>query len=230
MALPAHGGPPYVSDDPEPTDFRHFEIYAFNAGASTRSGLDGAAGIDFNYGAVRNLQLTALLPVGFQSEQHKPTAVNLSNVELAAKYRFLHQAQIGLDAALFPRLFLPAGSSSVGDSHTSLLVPLWLEREMGPWSMFGGGGYDFNRGGSSRDFFQLGFVIARKMIPNLQIGAEVYHKSADSLEAKDSTGVDGGFIYDLDDHLHLMGSIGPGIQNANDTNRYSWYAALLTTF
>src|SRR5690242_16815360 len=75
VALPnfARGGPPYVSDDPEPTDFRHFEIYAFSAGASTRFGLDGAGGIDFNYGAVPNLQLTAVLPVGFQSQPHEPT-------------------------------------------------------------------------------------------------------------------------------------------------------------
>jgi hypothetical protein len=182
------------------------------------------------YGAVPDLQLTAVLPVGFQSQLHGPTAVNLSNVELAGKYRFLHQAQIGLDAAVFPRVFLPAGSSAVGDSHASLLVPIWLERDLGPWSTFGGGGYEVNQGNKSRDFFQLGWVITRKIMPNLQIGAEIYHKSADALDAKDSTGLDGGFIYDLDDHFHLMGSMGPGIQNANDANRYSWYAALLTTF
>ena len=29
---------------------------------------------------------------------------------------------------------------------------------------------------------------------------------------------------------HLMGTVGPGIQNANETNRYSWYAAMLVTF
>jgi hypothetical protein len=27
-----------------------------------------------------------------------------------------------------------------------------------------------------------------------------------------------------------MASGGPGIQNANETNRYSWYGALLVTF
>jgi hypothetical protein len=43
------------------------------------------------YGAVPDLQLTAVLPVGFQGQVHGPTAMNLSNVELAAKYRFLHQ-------------------------------------------------------------------------------------------------------------------------------------------
>jgi hypothetical protein len=226
----AYGGPPYITDDPEPTDFRHFEIYFFQTGTSSRFGIDGATGIDFNYGAVPDLQLTAVLPVGFQTQSHGPTAVNLSNVELAAKYRLLHQTRIGLDAAIFPRLFLPAGSSTVGQRHPSLLVPIWLERDQGPWSTFGGGGYEFHRGGKSRDFFQLGWVITRKILPNLQIGAEIYHQSAEALDAKDSTGVDAGFIYDLDDHFHLMGTMGPGIQNANDANRYSWYTALLATF
>jgi len=32
IAQAAYAGPPYVSDDPEPTDYRHFEIYTFNSG------------------------------------------------------------------------------------------------------------------------------------------------------------------------------------------------------
>jgi hypothetical protein len=33
LAQPALAGPPFVSDDPEPTPDRHFEIYTFNNGA-----------------------------------------------------------------------------------------------------------------------------------------------------------------------------------------------------
>jgi hypothetical protein len=29
-------GPPYLSDDPEPTDYQHYEIYAFTNGIKTR--------------------------------------------------------------------------------------------------------------------------------------------------------------------------------------------------
>ncbi len=61
----AVAGPPYVSDDPEPTDYKHFEIYTFNQGTSTRAGTSGESGIDFNYGAAPDLQLTATLPAGF---------------------------------------------------------------------------------------------------------------------------------------------------------------------
>jgi len=35
---PALAGPPYVSDDPEPTDYKHFEIYSFGNGTTTNAG------------------------------------------------------------------------------------------------------------------------------------------------------------------------------------------------
>jgi hypothetical protein len=47
LAEPAVAGPPYISDDPEPTDYQHFEIYTFNLGTATRNGTTGQSGIDF---------------------------------------------------------------------------------------------------------------------------------------------------------------------------------------
>jgi hypothetical protein len=62
LAQPARAGPPYVSDDPEPTDYGHFEIYTFNNGTATRDGTAGESGVDFNHGAAPDLQLTATCP------------------------------------------------------------------------------------------------------------------------------------------------------------------------
>src|SRR5882672_2540443 len=116
-ASPAFGGPPYVTDDPEPTDYGHFEIYTFANGTDTRDGVGGEAGIDFNYGAAPDLQLTAVVPIGYDKSQGTDISISLGNVELAAKYRFLHQADTGWDVGVFPRLFLPSGSSAVGERH-----------------------------------------------------------------------------------------------------------------
>src|SRR5580704_12178594 len=124
LAQPALAGPPYVSDDPEPTDYKHFEIYTFNNGTNTRDGTAGESGIDFNYGAAPDLQLTATLPEGY-SQTIDGTSIGASNIELAAKYRFLHQDGFGLDVSVFPRVFLPSGSNVIGDNHASLLLPVW---------------------------------------------------------------------------------------------------------
>src|SRR6202050_3399332 len=121
MITPATAGPPYLSDDPEPTDYKHFEIYTFNNGTAARDGTGGEAGIDFNYGAAPTLQLTAVLPMGFDRPAGGGTEIGLSNIELAAKYRFLRQDSFGWDVSVFPRVFLPSGSAAVGDSNPSLL-------------------------------------------------------------------------------------------------------------
>jgi|HubBroStandDraft_5_1064220.scaffolds.fasta_scaffold51465_4 hypothetical protein len=230
VALLASGaalaGPPYVSDDPQPTDLGHFEIYAFAAGTQTRDGTSGAGGIDFNYGGAPDLQLTAVVPLEYESTGE----TGIGNIELAAKYRFLHQDDFGWDVAVFPRVFLPSASGNVGDRHASLLLPVWVEKDFGPWSTFGGGGCALNNGDSGEDYCLMGWAVTREVAPALHIGAEVYHQTADTRGGRATTGLGAGAVYDLSDHYHLMASIGPGIENAAETDRYSWYTALLFTF
>ncbi len=226
----ALAGPPYVTDDAEPTDYGHFEIYAFTAGTNTRDGLGGAGGIDFNYGGAPDLQLTMVLPLEYDSPAVGPMVAGFGNVELAAKYRFLHQDGFGWDIAIFPRVFLPSASPLVGDRHTSLLLPIWAEKDFGDWSTFGGGGCALNNGGGSKDYCLMGWALTRNVTPALHLGAEIYHQTADIRGGRDTTGIGAGAVYDLSANYHLMASFGPGIQNAAETNRTSWYTAVQFTF
>jgi hypothetical protein len=226
----ALAGPPYVTDDPEPTDYGHFEIYAFTGGTNTRDGTGGEAGIDFNYGGAPDLQLTMVLPAEYDSPAQGPAVAGLGNVELAAKYRFLHQEDFGWDVAIFPRIFLPSASPLVGDRHGSLLLPIWVGRDFGKWSTFGGGGCALNNGGGSQDYCLMGWALTRAFTPALHVGAEIYHQTADTRGGRATTGINVGATYDLSENFHLMATFGPGIQNAAETNRYSWYTAILFTF
>ena len=45
-----------------------------------------------------------------------------------------------------------------------------------------------------------------------------------------ATGLGVGAIYDLSETYHLLASYGPGIQNAAETDRMTWYTALEFTF
>jgi hypothetical protein len=85
-SVPPGRGPPYLSDDPEPTDYKHFEIYAFSNGTVTRDGTSGEGGIGFNYGGAPNLQLTATVPVAYDIAAAGAAVGGLGNIELAAKY------------------------------------------------------------------------------------------------------------------------------------------------
>lgn len=226
----ALGGPPYASDDPEPTDYEHFEIYAFSGGTVSRDGDSGAAGIDFNYGATPDIQLTAVLPIAFEDIPHGGTQSGVGNIELAVKYRFLHQSEDGWDIAVFPRLFLPSASSNVGEQHASLLLPFWLEKDWGKWSTFGGGGCVLNNGGDSQNFCLAGWALTRQVLPNLQLGAEIVHQTADANGGRASTAFGAGLKYDITGNYHVLAYAGPGLQNAAETGRYNWYASILFTF
>lgn len=228
-------GPPFVLDDPEPTDTGHYEIYTFATGTATRDGSAGEAGIDFNYGGAPDLQLTAVLPVGFSSPAGQGAfaglgSAGLGNVELAAKFKFLHQEDIGVDVAVFPRLFLPAGSSAAGERHASFLLPIWIGRDWGDWSAFGGGGCELNRSGDSRDFCIGGAVLLRKMTDTFHLGVEMYHQTPDTKGGRANTSVGLGGIYDISDNYHLLAYAGRGIEDAGSTNRLTWYSSVLFTF
>jgi hypothetical protein len=114
---------------PSPTDYKHFEIYTFNAGTAVRGDLGGASGIDFNYNAAPDLQLTATIPAAYDFPAGSAASFGLGNVELAAKYRFLHQDSFGLDVSVFPRVFLPSPSKNVGTNTVSLLLPVWAQED-----------------------------------------------------------------------------------------------------
>jgi hypothetical protein len=230
LARPALAGPPYVSDDPEPTDYKHFEIYTFNNGTATRGDIGGATGIDFNYGAAPDLQLTATIPADFDRPAASGTSFGLGNVELAAKYRFLHQDTFGLDVSFFPRVFLPSPSKTVGSDTASLLLPVWVQKDWsGGWSAFGGGGCVIS-GRSSQNFCEAGGVVTYQLLPKLQLGVELFHQTADGNGTPPTSSVGIGARYDINDTFHLLGYIRRGIENVDTTDQYSWYASVLFTF
>lgn len=225
----AHAGPPFLSDDPDPTPEHHYEIYAFGSGSWTRHAEEGAFGVDFNYGGGPDLQLTATVPIEFEHEHGFGHTSGLGNIELAAKFRFLHQETSGWSVAVFPRVFLPAGSH-LGDDHASLLLPVWLGREWDDGSTFGGGGCAINRGGDSQDYCIAGWALTHRFTENLQIGGELFHQTADTKDGKPSTVVGVGATYDLNDTLHLLGYVGAGLEHTDENGKGVGYASMLFTF
>lgn len=228
-AGPAVAGPPYQSDDPQPTDLGHFEIYTFGKGTFGRSGSSSSSGIDFNYGAAPDLQLTAVVPFGYDSPSDGPSAFGPGNVELAAKYKFLHQETFGLDVSVFPRVFAPSPSRT-GNPYASTLLPIWVQKDWGSVSVFGGGGCQFSLQGVARNFCLYGATVTRQFFRKLQLGVEVFHQTSDGIGGPPSTTLGIGARYDLDDHHHLLGYVARGIENVAQTGSWSWYASVLFTY
>lgn len=113
----SQAGPPFITDDPEPVDLGHWEIYAFSASTQVRGDIGGTLmGTEVNYGAAPNLQLHVIVPLAYDSPSGGPFVGGPGDVELGAKYRFVTPGdddwfpQVGT----FPLIELPAGNAERG--------------------------------------------------------------------------------------------------------------------
>jgi hypothetical protein len=227
---PALAGPPYLSDDPEPTDVGHWEIYNFATGIGGPTGLAGQAGFDINYGAAKNLQLTAVLPLAFGApDAFRETGLRSGpgDVELAIKYEFLHQSEGTWtpDVALFPRLFAPTADHALGTGRVGLLLPIWAQKDFGPWSVFGGGGYQLNPGAGQQDFWQGGVAISRSFGSRVSLGAELYGQTCDTTAGGAFETLNMAATYRLTGHWSVLTSAGPAWDRSR-ANGYVFYLAL----
>lgn len=227
-AAPAFAGPPYLTDDPAPTDTGHWEIYAFATGEGRHSTLDADTGFDLNYGAAKDVQLTATLPMSVSHEPGGGWRSGTGDVELAVKYRFLNDERSGFSAAVFPRAILPTSSIEHGEK-TRLLLPMWLEKDFaGGTSIFGGGGYEVNPGRGNRNFWQVGIAATQDVSDNVSVGAEIIRQGPDETGGTAQTRAGLGSIVKLSDHYALLFSAGPTW--ADDRTAYHAYAALGLNF
>jgi hypothetical protein len=223
-AAPAVAGPPYITDDPIPTDTGHWEIYAFTDGEALHPDVDADAGVDLNYGPVKDVQLTTTLPLSFSHEAGRGVRAGTGDVELAVKYRFFDDEKSGVSFAIFPRAFLPT-SSLERHERIRLLLPVWAQKDFaGGTSLFGGGGYELNPGPGNRSFWQAGVVVTHDVTKSVSIGGEVAWQQPDSDGGTAETNAGLGAIVKLSDHYALLFSGGPTW--AERRTGYHFYASL----
>ncbi|MDR0480890.1 MAG: hypothetical protein LBG66_03280 [Gallionellaceae bacterium] len=214
----ALAGPPYLTDDPQPTDEGHWEIYNFVNGSHSQGATDGEAGFDLNYGAAKDVQLTAVLPAAYANDHgffSRGLRGGAGVLELAVKYKILHQDAQGWmpDVAIFPRVFVPT-DSRYGPPRSNFLLPIWAEKDFGDWSIFGGGGYQINPGDGQRNFWQGGIVVNRQISDRLSLGVELFAQTSD-VRANDTQSGDAyravnfALTYKMTEHGSLLVSAGP---------------------
>lgn len=223
-AVPAIAGPPYLTDDPVPTDTGHWEIYAFTAGEGFRSALDDDLGFDLNYGPVKGIQLTATLPLSLSHEPDAGWRAGTGDVELGVKYRFIDNEKAGVSAAVFPRAILPTASRARGE-RTRILLPLWIGKDFhGGTSVFGGGGYEINPGRGNRNFWLASAAMTQDVSKKASVGAEIAWQQTDTVGGSGQTRAGIGSIVKLSEHYALLFSGGPTW--ADHHTGYHFYAAL----
>lgn len=230
VSSPATAGPPFITDDPEPTDTGHFENYLYVQGTRAGATTSGPAeGIEINYGALADTQLTASIPLN-SNPGPGGIGVVFAPFSLGVKYRFIEEDDDGWrpQVAVFPQMQIPSGSASHSVPTTGLL-PVWMQKSFGRWTAFGGGGLTLNPGAGNRDFAIWGGALMRQMSDHLQLGAEMFGETRSSLQIGGSAAVGIGALYDLSENWHLIGSVNTGIVNRRQNDSYAYTFAVKWT-
>ena len=222
----AWAGPPFLTDDPEPTDTGHWEIYApeFDA-AGKGAAFDGSFGAELNYGGAPNLQLTLGLPAAYGRDA-SGFHTGRGDLRVSAKYRFYHDEAAGLSIAAFPGVTLPTASGGLGAGHVTGLLPVWVQKDVGSWSVFGGGGYAINPGAGNRDFWTGGVAVTHTFSKRLLVGLEADRQGADTVTGGGSTSLGVGAILQLRAPFRLLGSGGPTFVDGERSAGFHAFVAL----
>ena len=255
LSLPALAGPPFVTDDPEPTDYQHYELYLFSLGTHTAGELSGVApSCDCNYGGLPNVQLHFQPGMAVARTHGSPLQWGPGDTEFGIKYRFIEQDKASWvpSVAIYPKLEAPTGDSArgLGTGRTHAFVPIWVQKDFGDWTTYGGGGYWINPGPANKNYWFVGWVLERKITDKFMLGVELFHQTpnviggmgltgfssgtlfhqpSSEIGVTQSTGFNIGGIYDFTNNYHLLFSFGRGLQHAKETNEFSWYIGFEVT-
>ncbi|HXR03573.1 MAG TPA: hypothetical protein VN836_02570 [Verrucomicrobiae bacterium] len=225
LAGNAYGGPPFITDDPEPVEYQHWEFYIASQDAKLDGDWSGTAPhIELNYGVVPNVQLHLIAPLAYDLPPAGSSHYGYGDTELGVKFRFIQETNYLPQVGIFPLLEVPTGSAAdnLGNGHWQAFLPVWLQKSWGTWTIYGGGGYginSFSNGNENWGF--VGAVLQDQVLPNVLIGAEVYHQTDLQTDFPNTgTAFNLGTVIDLSEHHHLLFSVGRSIDGPVDFQCY----------
>ena len=163
-------GPPFVTDDPEPVEYRHWEVYIASEYANHKDGASGTAPhFEVNYGVWPNVQLHLIAPFAYNKPQDGATQYGLGDLELGVKYRFIQETDSIPMVGTFPLIEVPTGDSSrgLGNGQAQIFLPIWLQKSWGPWTTYGGGGIGGTRADGNKDYWFFGWQGQRDLSKKL---------------------------------------------------------------
>ncbi len=223
-------GPPFLTDDPEPVEYRHWEAYLFGQGDHAGSGytINGPA-MELNYGVLPDTQLHLVVPVTTIGGGGDSTRSGLGDTEFGVKYRFLHETSDRPQIGVFPMVELPTGDADrgLGNGRAWFRLPLWVQKSWDPWTTYGGGGVVLNSAAGQRNYPFGGWLLQRDLGKHLTLGGEIFAQGADTDTDRGFAALNFGGTLKVTDHFDLLFTAGHSVAGDQHT---LWYFGLYWTW
>jgi len=226
VPISALAGPPFWTDDPEPVEYKNWEIYVASLYQNNRGGVSSTAPhFEANYGIAPDFQLHVIAPMEYVKPAGLPSHYGYGDTELGVKWRFFENEEAKFMAGIYPLLEIPTGDESkgLGNGDTQVFLPLWLQKAWGPWQTYGGGGYWINPGDGHEDFWFFGWEVQREINKNLTLGAELFYETPRQTDDERHFGFNIGSIINITENHHILLSAGTDIIGPTDFYSYIAY-------
>jgi len=220
-------GPPFLTDDPDPVQFKHWEYYissqnTFNS--STKNATGTLPHFEVNYGLVPNVQIHMILPLNYSYSASHFSAYGYANTELGIKYRFVKETNNCPEIGTFPVLQIPTiNNSALSTGRMQLFIPVWFQKSWDKLSSYTGCGYWINPGTDNKNWIFVGWQVQYEFSKLITLGTEVYYHTADSKESSHSSGFNLGGFLNFSEKFHFLFSVGHSITNENYTTSYAGF-------
>lgn len=226
----SQAGPPYLTDDPDPVAYDHWEFYlASQWDPIGRRRAEGSLPhVEVNFGFADRAMLHLLVPGVFTMARDGKSTYSLGDVELGANVRIVDEGAVCPQIGTFPIATVAAASdgSRFNSASVEIFLPLWMMKRLGPWTVDGGGGLHFVDGGEDLHDLQLGAFVQRSVGELASLGTEVFATIPfDGTPVRVQLNV--ALLLDVSDTHHLLFSGGPSLGAVHGGQAYvAWLVTL----
>jgi hypothetical protein len=204
----------FFTDTPVPAAYE--EVY-LNLHTTTNHTKIGTASrlpaVEALVGFYPDFQFRAIAPVILAQPKNASSLYYYGDVGVGVKYRFIHETKTLPHVAFYPKFTFPSGDvdAVTGNKTITATVPLWLQKNWGPWRLSGGGGYLFNPAKDQYNFPFGGLLLQKEISEYLTLGNELYAEGAKNGSFAARLLYNAGGTYYFTDNAYTLFSVGHSI-------------------
>jgi len=224
LGTEALAGPPFATDDPEPTGYRQWEIYLAGLYSNDGATVSGTLPqLEINYGPLPNVQIAGSFNCGLTGVPEHATHVGWGDNEFGLKLRFVQENSTRPQVAFYPSVTLAGNNQASHDAYVRTFLPVWLQKTWGQWTVYGGTGRWINPGAGNLNWWFSGLTVEREVSDRLVVGGEIFHGTPDTVGASSTTGFNIGMIAAARGPHRILFSIGRALHGTNSLSAYGAY-------
>lgn len=213
----------FITEVPDPTDVEHVEyIPALSLTKMKQWSTFYSPSVEIDFGILPDLQGHVILPTLLYSPKGEKKAYGPGDVEIGAKFRFIHETSMMPEVAFYPKVTLPSGDARLGLGWGAATESptLWTEKNWGDWKLSGGGGYTFIQATNTANYGFGGALLQRQIIESLSLGGELYAQGTTNSQNKSFLIFNFGGSYNFTKSLSLPFSIGHSLARQKTLTAY----------